>query len=162
MKKKHYLLLNTFLHGAVALFFLSTPLWMETTEASTVYWFMLLAAVFAYLSFKNFNQIKDTREEDQVDRPDTDDSVADQISFYKKYTYISAIGFSLLSIITFIDLNDLVSGKEEQVRILQPAAFVYEHFEYWPAVFTNPVIGILISLLGVRKIHRLNSVKRNG
>lgn len=158
MKKKHYHILQACLYGIVALFIISFPLWIEVDDSEFGYPFIfLMVAIFGYLSFSNFKKIKESREEDQVYRPNTDDSIEEQIAFYKKYTVLSAVGLSLLSIITILDLNDLTSGREQEIRLLEPAAFVYEKFGYWPAVLTIPVIGIVITLLGVRKIHTLKS-----
>lgn len=158
MKKKHYHILQACLYGIGTLFFISFPLWVEAEDPTFGYPFVLfMVAIFGYLSFKNFKQIKESREEDQVYRPNTDDSIEEQIAFYKKYMYLSAVGLSLLSIITILDLNDLVSGREQEISLLEPAAFVYKQFGYWPAVLTIPAIGIIITLLGIRKIHVLKS-----
>ena len=162
MKKKHYHILQACLYGIGALFFISFPLWIEVDDPEFGYPFIcIMAAVFAYLSFRNFKQINESREEDQVYRPNTDDSIEEQIAFYKKYIIGWVVGISLLSIITILDLNDLVSGKEKSVRLLQPAAFVYEQFGYWPALLALPVIGVIVTLLGVRKIYMLKSNFKN-
>jgi hypothetical protein len=161
MKKKHYHILNACLYGTGAVFFLSLPLWTEIGDAGLGNSLgFLIAAIFAYLSFRNFKLIKENLEEEQVYRPNTDDSIGQQIVFYKTYTYISAIGFPILSFIIFIDLHDLVSGNVQQIRLLEPVAFLYKQFGYWPAVLSIPVAGIIITFLGVRKIITLKSIHK--
>jgi len=60
------------------------------------------------------------------------------------------------------DLNDLVSGREEHVSLTEPVAFLYEHYGYWPAMLCFPIIGIIVVLLGIRKIHTLKlTVQKN-
>lgn len=162
MKKKHYHILQACLYGIGTLFFISFPLWVEADDPAFGYPFVLfMIVIFGYLSFKNFKQIKESREEDQVYRPNTDNSIEEQIAFYKKYTIASAVGLSLLSIITILDLNDLVSGKEQEISLLEPVAFLYEQYGYWPAVCSIPIIGLIIVLLGIRKINILKSTIKN-
>jgi len=162
MKKKHYHILQACLYGIGTLFIISSPLWIEVDNPAFGYPFILfMIVIFGYLSFKNFKQIKESREEDQVYRPNTEDSIEEQIAFYKKYTVGSAVGLSLLSIITILDLNDLVSGREQEISLLEPAAFIYEQFGYWPALLTIPFIGVIITLLGVRKLNILKSTVKN-
>jgi hypothetical protein len=158
MNKKHHLRLRAGLYALLALFFLSMPLWAEIGEGGLGYPFVFaLAALFGYLSFRQYKQIKSTKEEDRAYAPATNATAAQQIKFYKTYMALGLVAFPLLTLIVVSDLNDLESRSVESVSIWAPVAFLYGHFGYWPAVLSVPLLGIVVLFLFLRKIYLVRS-----
>jgi hypothetical protein len=158
MNKKQFYLLQAVLKAGLAIFCISLPLWadMSNNEYGIII-AIAFSLLFAFLAFKDYKKSKLSNEEDLPYSPPANSSIAEQVSFYKRYMYISAAAFPLLTIIVIFDFNDLESGQVESVRTFAPVIFVYEQFGYWPAIFTVPILGLVCVLLFLKKIKEIKS-----
>src|SRR6185437_3523389 len=158
MKEKNLLLIRIWLYAILAVFFLSTPLSLKISEGGFGYPFAyLMAAVLVYLAYRCFKQIKTTKDEEMAYAPPANATTKQQITFYKRYMLIGLIAYPILTIIIVPDLNDLEAHSVDSVHLWAPVAFLYNHFGYWPAVLFVPVIGLVITLLFIRKIKQVKS-----
>lgn len=159
MKQKNYHLLKAWLYAISALFILSLPLWIEIGNNGGGYpLLIILCAFFGYMSFKHFKYAKTSREEDRAYAPPADANTQEQISFYRRYLYISLIAFPVLSLIVISDLNDLEKANGVSIRVWAPVAFLYEQYGYWPAVVFVPALWCVVILLFIKKIYSLKSI----
>jgi sterol desaturase/sphingolipid hydroxylase (fatty acid hydroxylase superfamily) len=152
MKKKYYHLLNACLYAACSIFILSVPLWAKIVENGLGLAFVM-AAILAYLSYRNFKKISTTTEEERAYAPPIDATIIEQIKFYKRYLYVSIVAFPLLSFIIIFDLNNLESGYLQSVSLWALISFLYERFGYWTAILFVPLLGIIVIFLYIRKIY---------
>jgi hypothetical protein len=158
MNKKDYLLLKARFNVLLVLFFLSTPFWLKIGEGGLGYPFAyLMAAVCGFMSYRQFKQADAVKDEEMAYAPPVNASTKQQITFYKRYMLIGLIAYIVLTIIIVPDLNDLETHNVESVHLWAPVAFLYNHFGYWPAVLFVPVLGLIITLLFIRKIKQVKS-----
>ncbi|HTA61571.1 MAG TPA: hypothetical protein VK835_03915 [Bacteroidia bacterium] len=159
MKEKNLLLIRTWLYALLAVFFLSTPLWLKVDEGGLGYPFAyLMAAVLAYFAYRCFKQIKTTKNEEMAYAPPANATTKQQITFYKRYMLIGLAAYTILTIIIVPDLNDLESHSVDSVHLWAPVSFLYKQFGYWPAVLFVPVLGLIITLLFLRKIKQVKAL----
>lgn len=153
MKQKHYHLLRGWLFAACAFFFIIFLLFVDIGENGLGLPFgIFIIVIFAFLSYRHFNSIKDTRQEDIVYAPPTDASNDEKVKYYKRVLYIGVPAFIVVSLINLFNLNKLVSGEVDNIMIWAPVAFLYDKFGYFTAVLSVPLLGILVVILGIRKI----------
>jgi hypothetical protein len=57
---------------------------------------------------------------------------------------VGLLGFLVLTVFIAFDLHALESGEKGSVRIFAPAAYLYNHVGYWPAVTVTPILGVLV------------------
>jgi len=153
LKAKSYYTLRAYLYAATAIFILSVPLWAEITDNGFGLPFcLLMAAVFGYLSYSFFKKARGARDEDMSHAPPTDATAPQKIKFYTRFLYLSSVAFPLLTLIDILELNSLEPGVNKSVELWAPVAFLYNHYGYWPAVLSVPVLGLVVILGFVRKI----------
>lgn len=116
--------------------------------------FILLAILFAYLSYKNFKLSKESKEEERIYAPNINATQIEQINFYKRYIYISLVAFPILSFFIISELNDLESGRVQSVSIWGPVSFIYQQFGYWPAILFVPILGFISITVFIYKIRK--------
>jgi hypothetical protein len=83
--------------------------------------------------------------------------ILEQVRYFRRYLWLSALSFPLMTIWIAHDLHQLEIGAMKEVRIMAPVGFLYEHFGYWTAVLYVPVLGLLCCaffMLRLRKLSR--------
>jgi hypothetical protein len=80
-----------------------------------------------------------------------------QLQHYRRILWMSAFAFPILSGFIVYELNRLESGEVERVNIFAPAALLYNHLGYWPAVLVVPVLGVVCIPVLILKMRRLRS-----
>jgi hypothetical protein len=81
--------------------------------------------------------------------------VPEQIQFFRRMLWSSAIAFPVLTVWVAYELHQLESGAEKEVTIFAPLVPVYEHFGYWPAVILSPILGAVCCAVFIHKLRQL-------
>jgi hypothetical protein len=68
---------------------------------------------------------------------------------------IGVPAFIITSVWTYIDLKSLESGTVGSVLLWEPVSLLYNLGGFWLAVLATPLLGVLIVILGLRKIKEL-------
>lgn len=156
MKKKHYYLLRSISLGIVSFVFFSLPFWdKNNNNVYSIIGFIAVGLLTGFFAYKLFLKRNEEGIIEQNYMPPPDSTTKQQIEFYKKYIYLSLIAFPLLTYIVVQDLNDLEAGAES-VRIWAPIAFIYEKCGYLSAIYSVPILGILV-VIGF--LYKIKSIK---
>jgi hypothetical protein len=67
-----------------------------------------------------------------------------QVKALTTIIWVGLLGFLVLTVFIAIDLHDVETGEKGSVRIFAPAAYLYNHFGYWPAVTVTPILGAVV------------------
>ncbi|MBK6903532.1 MAG: hypothetical protein IPH04_12220 [Saprospirales bacterium] len=149
MHKRTFLAFQGILFAMAAIFFIIIMFLMETSDDDFKYFFVIpMTFVFGFMAFGKFKQFQKTGEEKKVSfagwyAPTANATVEQRANFYKGFFWLTLGAFSLLTLITIWDLNDLETGAVAQVSVWWPIAFLYSNFGYWATVLSIPVLGMI-------------------
>lgn len=158
MKQKHYLLFYAWVYVLSTIFLIALFFFIKPDLIGLILGGILMI-VLSYKSYSCFKKLKKTNNEDLALAPPANASLEEQILYYKRSFVVFWIAIIILSIWTVFDLNELESGTAKYVTVWAPVLFCYEHSGYWLAATCTPLIGILVSLLFIKKSLQLKKVR---
>lgn len=116
----------------------------------------IFTMVFGTISYIAFKRARKAGPDEQVHyAPPPGTPVEEQLTFYRRYLTLSLCAAPLAGAFTFWQLHPLHDGTAESVRTWAPLALLYDHFGFWPAVLSLPVLFVAFAAVFVRKIKRL-------
>lgn len=158
MKQKHYLLFYVWTYALIAVFLIVVAIFNTPDTTGLILGGILIVAL-SYKSYSCFKKLKTTNNEDKALSPPANASLQEQKFYYKRMIVVFWIAIAILSIWTIMDLNELESGTVEYVGVWGPVLFCYHIGGYWLAVLATPLIGILVTLLFIKKINQLKKAQ---
>ncbi|MES2679527.1 MAG: hypothetical protein V4635_06560 [Bacteroidota bacterium] len=158
MKQKHYLLFYAWTYALISVFLLLLTIFNKPDETGLILGSILIL-VLSYKSYSCFKKLRTTNNEDRALAPPANASLQDQKLYYKRMVIVFWIAITILSIWTITDLNELESGTVEYVGVWGPVLFCYHIGGYWLAVLVTPLIGLLVTLLFIKKINQLKKAQ---
>lgn len=159
MDKRKYLLFQGWAY-ALAVVVLTVIFAFQKTDEFGIIFGIAFLSFLAYKSYSCFKELKNAREEDRVYAPSTDSTIAEKISFYKRMLLIGVPAFIITSVWTYIDLKSLESGTVGSVLLWESVSLLYSLGGFWLAVLATPLLGVLIVILGLRKIKELKDTEQ--
>jgi hypothetical protein len=120
----------------------------------------VLAGLFVLMGIFNLWRARRTSPSDNVTHilvtPDLA-SVPEQTRHFRLMFWLSIVAFPAMTVSIAYELHRLESGAAERVLIWAPISAVYEHFGYWPAVLSLPVLGLIGCIVSIHKLRKLES-----
>ena len=81
----------------------------------------------------------------------------EQVRYYRSSLWGSAFAFPILTIWIAYDLHQLEIGAVKEARVVVPVNLIYEHFGYWAAVLSTPVVGAICCAVMLFKLRKLSA-----
>jgi hypothetical protein len=158
MKQKYYLLFHAWTYALIVVFLIVVAIINNPDETGLILGGIIIIAL-SYKSYTYFKKLKTTDNEDKAFAPPAKVSIQDQKHHFKVIIVVFWIAIAILSIWTITDLNELESGTVAYVRVWAPVLFCYHFGGYWLAILATPIIGILVTLLYIKKINQLKKAQ---
>jgi hypothetical protein len=126
----------------LAVVFLVFPLLVDADSTGRMFGYILAGICFLGGLYNVWRARRTPK--DEVTIPFERSPASVKLRFCRRMLWITPPTFAALTCSVASDLYRLESGEAQRVWIHEPFALIYQHFGYWPAVISVPVLGLAL------------------